>query len=241
MDKSDRKLVKKFTQFLKQSSKNTNSKSQRLAKTMRKYIQEELGQTVDTFGNPIHDSSMSKIKNKKHLSQYEMDVYYKMNLIKDMHSDHHKSKKEIRQMLHPTIEHEQLLPEGAEVQLTAPHSMLNSLFSNSKTKIKTKPMFYNRNKEFAKLPPTNLDVPVIRNASPYIGEEELIRKEYIKNKKKWVVPSQFKNFFGKASSLADKERYIPNYVTITPSEPPILHKFRDMDRGKWVDKSNFKV
>ena len=118
--------------------------------------------------------------------------------------------------------------------------MLNSLFSTNKKKIKTDPKFYTRFKEFAQLPPPNLDVPVIRNASPYISEEELFRKEYIKSKAKWMSTQQFKNYFGKASSLADAERYIPNYVTITPSEPPILHKFRNVDRDKWIDDKNFK-
>jgi hypothetical protein len=42
LSRGNRKLVNKFNQFLKQNSKNTNSKSQRLAKTMRKYIQEEM-------------------------------------------------------------------------------------------------------------------------------------------------------------------------------------------------------
>lgn len=118
--------------------------------------------------------------------------------------------------------------------------MLSSLFDTKRSKLKTEPMFYTRYKDFAKLPPSNLDVPVIRNASPYISEEELIRKEYLASKQKWIDSKQFKNYFGKASSLGDKERYIPNYVTITPSEPPILHKFRDIDRDKWVDENNFK-
>jgi hypothetical protein len=79
-------------------------------------------------------------------------------------------------------------------------------------------------------------VPIIRNSSPYISEEELHRQEYIKSKERWMIPKQFQSYFGKASH---SNNFIPNYVTITPSEPPILHKFRDTERDRWLD-GNFK-
>lgn len=40
--------------------------------------------------------------------------------------------------------------------------------------------------------------------------------------------------FGKATTNADKN-FIKNYVTATPSEPPMLHKFRtEARKEEWV-------
>ena len=138
-------------------------------------------------------------------------------------------------MLHPGIEDENLPRSNNNLVGTKAH--IKNMFVKKK-RIKVDPKYYTRYKEFKKLPPSNLDVPVIRNASPYISEEELYRKEYIDSKNKWVDTQAFKNYFGKASSSASSN-FIPNYVTITPSEPPILHKFRDLTKEKWMDE-NFK-
>ena len=164
-----------------------------------------------------------------------MNVYYQLNILKDMHSSRPSSKRDIRQILHPTLEENQLPKENDG--LIGTKAKLTNMFKKKK-KIKIKPKYYNRFKEFAKMPPSNLEVPIIRNASPYINQEELYRKQYILSKKKWIAPKKFKNFFGMASS-ASSSNFIPNYVTITPSEPPLLHKFRDLDKDKWVD-NNFK-
>jgi hypothetical protein len=50
--------------------------------------------------------------------------------------------------------------------------------------------------------------------------------------KKWIVKNDFKTYFGKAST--GKVNYIQNYVTRDPSEPPLLHKFRDKDKERWL-------
>lgn len=34
----------------------------------------------------------------------------------------------------------------------------------------------------------------------------------------------------------DYERMISNYVTMTPSNPPNMHKFREENRTKWISK-----
>lgn len=164
-----------------------------------------------------------------------MNVYFQLNLLRDMQTEKPSSKREIRQMLHPNLEEDKLPNENE--QPVGTRAQINNLFS-SKTKIKIEPMYYTRYKEFAKLPPTNLDVPIIRNASPYISEEQLYRHEYLKSKQNWTSSKTFKGYFGKASS-ASSANFIPNYVTITPSEPPLLHKFRNLDKGKWIDE-NFK-
>ena len=47
-----------------------------------------------------------------------------------------------------------------------------------------------------------------------------------------INSQKFINYFGKATT--GKVNYIQNYVTQDPSEPPILHKFRDEDKEKWL-------
>lgn len=42
-------------------------------------------------------------------------------------------------------------------------------------------------------------------------------------------PTAFR-FGGKAT----KPSYIPNYVNLDPSEPPSNHKFREVDKKKWI-------
>jgi len=58
------------------------------------------------------------------------------------------------------------------------------------------------------------------------------------NKRKWVNKTDFSKF-GKAS--VSKHHYISNYVSMTPSLPPIEHKFREIRKEKWIGKQNFCI
>jgi hypothetical protein len=81
-----------------------------------------------------------------------------------------------------------------------------------------------------------LEKPTIRNASPYVGDDwEQYRKKEIDSKSKWVDPEKkpFKNSFGTATTNSDKY-FIKNYVTATPSNPPMLHQFRDDKKDNWI-------
>jgi hypothetical protein len=52
---------------------------------------------------------------------------------------------------------------------------------------------------FDLMPPSNFEVPVIRNGSPYMSEEEtryILRNE---EKMKWIGRNDFKSSFGKAT------------------------------------------
>ena len=90
----------------------------------------------------------------------------------------------------------------------------------------TKTHFFNRYSEFQNsYPASNFDIPIIRNASPYVSEEEMIRKENMKSKEMWVTDKDFLRNFGKAT-INNEHNFIPNYVSMDPSPPPILHKFR---------------
>lgn len=42
-----------------------------------------------------------------------------------------------------------------------------------------KKKLYSRYKEFTKLPPSNFDIPVIRNSSPYVSDTEQLLKENV--------------------------------------------------------------
>ncbi len=66
----------------------------------------------------------------------------------------------------------------------------------------------------------------MRNASPYVGcEEEQMRKSDAMDKKNWLIKKGFKAQIGQ-STTANENNFIKNYVTATPSDPPMLHKFR---------------
>ncbi|CDW88751.1 UNKNOWN [Stylonychia lemnae] len=94
--------------------------------------------------------------------------------------------------------------------------------------IKTKKHFSNH-KFYSALPQSNFDVPVIRNASPYISQDEELRKQYLASKQNWIADKDFQTNFGKASQMT--KNYIENYVIRDPSPPPINHKFRDDDKN----------
>jgi hypothetical protein len=80
---------------------------------------------------------------------------------------------------------------------------------------------------------------ITNDGSPYISEEQKYLKERIKDKIKWINKKGFFNYVGKASS--NKSYVIKNYVSQTPSLPPILHNFRPCDKSKWIIKDDFKV
>ena len=123
-------------------------------------------------------------------------------------------------MFHSILIEEQLPSENNS--LINKHLLVNSLFSD-KNKLRIEPKFFTRFNDFSKIPPPNFDVPMIRNSSPYINEEQVKRQEFLESKKKWLDSKEFKSYYSKASK---SDNFIPNYVTMTPSNPPILHKFR---------------
>ena len=93
-----------------------------------------------------------------------------------------------------------------------------------------------RYKEFMKMPQYSLEKPTIRNASPYIGDEwEQYRRKEIDSKEHWIDPEKkpFKSSFGTATTNTEKN-FIKNYVTATPSNPPLTHQFREDKKDTWV-------
>jgi hypothetical protein len=89
---------------------------------------------------------------------------------------------------------------------------------------------------------TYADTPSIRCSSAYTTEDQVYRRELIKNKQKWVVPEDFKRVFGrKTENDKIKENVINNHVEADIYIEPKIDRFRTMDKTKWVNKKNFII
>ena len=64
-----------------------------------------------------------------------------------------------------------------------------------------------------------------------MSEEEKYSREKFLDKKNWINKSGFIVSVGKYTMKSNN--FIPNYVHATPSEPPLNHKFREIDKNKW--------
>ena len=82
---------------------------------------------------------------------------------------------------------------------------------------------------------------VINYYEPYREKYTVENQERRENKKRWLNQKGFNNHIGKASYSKEKDSYIKNYVNITPSLPPLLHKFRDTQKKKWLSKIGFRL
>ncbi len=80
---------------------------------------------------------------------------------------------------------------------------------------------------------------ILRISTPYISDDDKLRLEYKQNKSIWIVNNDFSKYIGKAT--ISKPTFIPNYVSMTPSDPPLSYQFREIKKEKWVAKKNFKI
>ena len=70
---------------------------------------------------------------------------------------------------------------------------------------------------------------------PYMNwDEKCIRERYL-DKKNWLN----KKGFLSSIKVNNRENEIPNYVTATPSEPPLLYKYRNVSKDKWINPKGF--
>ena len=101
-----------------------------------------------------------------------------------------------------------------------------------KTKIRSRPpTAFCRYKEFNNMPTYNIENPCIRNASPYMSREDVYNEDYKNSKQKWLTKN---GFMRHASRHCRGYKIIDNYVEKDPSDPPILHKFRAINKLKWI-------
>lgn len=69
--------------------------------------------------------------------------------------------------------------------------------------------------------------------------KKFININLMKPKKQfWLFPYGFKSQVG-INYTNKNYKIIPNYVEATPSEPPVIHKFRDVSKDSWLDKNGF--
>ena len=76
----------------------------------------------------------------------------------------------------------------------------------------------------------------IRNSSPYIGDYEQRIKKEKEDKKNWYDQ---KGFILSVGHYSMKPNYISNYVTLSKSESPLNHKFRNVEKKKWMTEKGF--
>ena len=117
-------------------------------------------------------------------------------------------------------------------------SKLNPQQETQRIKIQQK--HFSRFGFYKRLPTTNFDAPCISNSGPFLTEEEKKRKEMMESKKKWIANKDFKRCVNKADFGKEGKRYIKNYVSRDPSDPPALHRFRETYRVKWLTGEDFK-
>ena len=74
---------------------------------------------------------------------------------------------------------------------------------------------------------------------PYIDEYKMRINDEKKNKSLlWLNHNGFNQFAAKATGIKIRN-YISNYVSKSPSEFPLQHKFREENKEKWIIKKNF--
>ena len=69
-----------------------------------------------------------------------------------------------------------------------------------------------------------------------MSKEEKYIREKLLDKKNWLNKNGFLVSVGKYKI---KDNFIPNYVNATPSESPLIHQFRDVNKYKWINKRGF--
>lgn len=86
----------------------------------------------------------------------------------------------------------------------------------------------------------NMIRPTInRISSPYFTEEDLRHLDCYHNKEKWIDSKGFS--LATSNNYISKLPLIKNFVMASPSNPPVLHKFRDVKKEKWINRQGFFV
>ena len=84
----------------------------------------------------------------------------------------------------------------------------------------------------------NIKIKMIRSVSnTYMGpEERRLHLAYL-DKKNWICNKPFKVSVGNYGKGGDM--YIKNYVARSKSEPPVIHKYRDVNKTRWITQKGF--
>ena len=105
------------------------------------------------------------------------------------------------------------------------------LHSSSSASVNTSSSKISKRTNKTYLPKINRSV-----SSRYMCPEEKRIHEAFLDKKNWINKS---GFIVSAGKYSFHDRYISNYVNMTPSEPPVNHKYRDVNKKKWITEKGF--
>ena len=72
----------------------------------------------------------------------------------------------------------------------------------------------------------------------YINSDNKYYCDKIIDTKNWLYKKGFINFTNKYN-LNKNYCFINNYVSATPSKPPVLHNFREISKNLWIDQRGF--
>ena len=72
----------------------------------------------------------------------------------------------------------------------------------------------------------------------YINSDKKYYCDKIIDTKKWLYKKGFINNTGKYN-INQNYYFIKNYVVATPSQPPLLHNFRDVSKNQWINERGF--
>lgn len=74
---------------------------------------------------------------------------------------------------------------------------------------------------------------------PFLNPDERYYREQYLDKKNWVDKKGFIVSVGNYKMGGFGCNFISNYVSATPSQPPLNHNFREIDKNKWMNKKGF--
>jgi hypothetical protein len=150
-------------------------------------------------------------------------------------------KGDIRRMLYPDLPKEFLNTEEQWIPGTGTHHQRTGTASTTnKIRIKmdtTSSRFYSTFNKFKDLDiDEGREKPCISTASEYLTEEQRLRR-LDKERTEGIIGNKFFKFAGKGN----KPSFIKNYVNMDFSAPPSSHKYREVDKSKWVAGKDMRL
>ena len=74
---------------------------------------------------------------------------------------------------------------------------------------------------------------------PFLNPDQRYNREKFLDKKNWMDKKGFIVSIGNYKMGGDGNSFISNYVSATPSNSPLNHNFREVNKDKWVNKKGF--
>ena len=72
-------------------------------------------------------------------------------------------------------------------------------------------------------------------SSPYESLTTKTHRKDLENKSHWISEKDFNNKYNPKPAT----EFIETYVVRDPSQPPALHKFRNIDKKRWIGNDFF--